>query len=56
MNFQENLILREIWSKLGQQIETFYKKSIYITHIPTGICWIKMLTSEGWKTGKLVKK
>ncbi len=56
MNFQENIILGEIWSKLGQQIETFYQKSISITHLPTGIYWIKVQTSEGWKTEKLVKK
>lgn len=52
----ENIILGEIWSMLGQQIDIFYQKSLSIAHLPTGIYWIKVQTSEGWKTGKLVKK
>jgi aminopeptidase N len=52
----ENIILGEIWSMLGQHIDTFYQKSLSVAHLPTGIYWIKVQTSEGWKTGKLVKK
>lgn len=51
----ENLIVGEIWSLLGQKVETFYQKSFSIAHLATGIYWVKVQTSEGWKTGKLVK-